>query len=124
MTREEAIRGHKEMWIWIVKQLEEAREPLYIGSLKAEWCKDKNLCLYNDCFGCEYVEQMDGICSNCPIDWGEDGSCCPLYVPLCNTKDLQTQIKLAKKIAERPASKRMREVYDEETAKWWFEYMP
>lgn len=76
LTREEALRLHRQMWSDMQKDLGDCPDYHDRIMYKYEWCK-KNF-PYNyiktDCFLCEYVVENDLTCTNCPIDWG--GSSC------------------------------------------------
>lgn len=105
MTKQEAIKGHRKMWSWIVEQLEKSSKPMNISNLKRQWCTNNALKLYNDCFACEYIKQEYGgnNCMYCPIDWGEKKSCLDLYgIVLRNDMGLLTQIEAAEVIANMP----------------------
>lgn len=94
LTREEAIRFHRDMWTWIAKQ----EEGLTLSSnpidrmheryeLKREYL---NLChidpmdIESACFLCEYSLQQarlhedpipyESQCRYCPLDWGDSAS--------------------------------------------------
>jgi len=73
LTREEAIRLHRELWGWL------AENPIKNKSAWPEW--NKYVCfgkMGNEtpnslCFGCEYVLQQTKFkkrdCQLCPLDW-------------------------------------------------------
>lgn len=71
LTREEALRLHREMWTAMQKTLGDDPEPRFREEFKRDWmCKHGYDGVANDCFLCEY--SFDGIlthCSDCPIDW-------------------------------------------------------
>lgn len=74
LTREEALRLHRMMWMDMQKELGDC--PNTVGRLvfKREWAKKHGYTdvLYS-CFLCEYVRNIKDRgrhgCSSCPIDW-------------------------------------------------------
>lgn len=72
LTREEAIKLHKLMWMEMQEALgddpsEEDRE-----DFKQRWCFDHGFEIHNSCFLCEYVLQISPLvidCRKCPFDW-------------------------------------------------------
>ena len=76
LTREEALKLHREMWTDMRKELGDC--PVWDDRLwfKAKWVREKfpkeTVCA--NCFLCEYVDSVqDFRCSCCPINWGRDG---------------------------------------------------
>ena len=80
LTKEEAIRLHREMWDFIDKKTKElecdSRE--LRNNLKKEFLNGIGLEVYeikNGCFLCEYSEQQSvkyletSFCKFCPLDW-------------------------------------------------------
>lgn len=67
LTREEAIRKHRNMWRWIAKRVLKDKDVHMITSYKHEYMQKyfKNQCVHN-CFLCEYANEN---CTKCPIDW-------------------------------------------------------
>lgn len=75
ITKDEAIKRHREMWTWIAEQLESDRLEKNISFLKEEYCKKNNmLSLTNHCFCCEYSMQLTfaNHCKHCPLIWGTE----------------------------------------------------
>lgn len=77
LTREEAIRYHREMWNWIADHIEKEGCAQYIPHLKSNFVYKKFPGVYikNDCFCCHYAESQsinkdNTMCENCPLDWG------------------------------------------------------
>lgn len=78
LTREEAIRLHREMWKDM--QAELGDDPSYLGRVvfKKKWVEDRfpNERVNSDCFLCEYAQSVAGDsftrCRNCPIAWNSD----------------------------------------------------
>ena len=70
LTREEAIRLHRELWTWLADNPEENKVNwpgwAQYGEARA------------DCFCCEYANQIDpdvSSCSDCPIEWPNSNEC-------------------------------------------------
>ena len=85
LTKEQAIKGHRELWNWIAEQKENG-DCRSVFLLKDDWCyehgfKDEAK-LLNYCFCCEYNRMKckeNGIsyrdtCEYCPLIWGTEGS--------------------------------------------------
>lgn len=72
LTREEALRLHREMWTDMQKTLGDDPEPSFREKFKRDWIRNHGYDdVTNDCFLCEY--SFDGTlthCSGCPIEWG------------------------------------------------------
>lgn len=98
MTREEAIRKHREMWNWL------ADNP---GMMKWDYLQkfDPEATLVHECYLCEYTD-MD--CTRCPLEWA--GRDCPeegsLYNEWCyavaGLEDYTRTAEIARQIAELP----------------------
>lgn len=75
LTKEEALRLHRAMWLDMQKKFGENPSPIERLDYKGEWCEEHfpNEYIFNDCFCCEYNEQFDNplfaYCSHCPIAW-------------------------------------------------------
>lgn len=87
LSREEAIKSHRDMWNYIAEQEAEDREDTFKirDLLKSDYIKSKdpNHTMYNDCYLCEYAVQQyqkylenredhvrfGGHCNYCPLDW-------------------------------------------------------
>lgn len=67
LTRAQAIAGHRKMWTWIADETEKTGRRV----TKREYITKNNFNekIMNDCFCCEYVHQINGNCSSCPINW-------------------------------------------------------
>lgn len=74
LTKEEAIRQHRELWKWIA--VETLRQRRFI--MKDRYFRDKEpVC--NDCYCCEYGEDFypsTTTCVLCPIDWSSETNEC------------------------------------------------
>lgn len=86
LTKEQAIKGHRELWNWIAEQKENGNNSS-VFHLKEKWCyehcfKDEEIDLLNYCFCCEYNRMKckeNGIsyrdtCKYCPLIWGTEES--------------------------------------------------
>lgn len=77
LTREEAIRYHREMWNWIADQIEKEGHVQLISRLKDSFIYKNfpGVFIRHDCFCCHYaqyqsVNKDNDMCENCPLDWG------------------------------------------------------
>ena len=69
MTKEEAIRKHREMWRWLAKNPGE-----WNGDYLEKF--DPEARLYHYCYLCAYVaENYGNRCNSCPVEWPK-GRCC------------------------------------------------
>ena len=76
ITKDEAIRHHRQMWRWIAEETERLGRKVY----KWEYFKvmgiDKNDIPYFECYCCEFDRQARADktfccqCEKCPLDWG------------------------------------------------------
>lgn len=80
LSREEAIRKHREMWNWIADRIKERKQPVKIYNLKHEYVKQHDECVIYNCYLCKYCigmleEGEDWLdrCKYCPLDWESDG---------------------------------------------------
>ena len=79
LTKQEAIRLHREMWNWIAEQYENGSEE-HIEILKNNFTSSKHHgFIYCDCYCCEYAEDErlinthnDHRCYSCPVIWGNE----------------------------------------------------
>ena len=74
MTKEEAIKKHRELWHWIADETRRKHRKVQ----KAENPDVFNEMPCNECWLCEYRFQIDNVfrecCNVCPINWGV-GTC-------------------------------------------------
>lgn len=80
LTREEALKYHRQMWSDMQKELGDNPSPYDRGQFKVKWC-DKhfpNIGIDCHCFLCEYVNYINEDCDCCPIEWDYDydNDCC------------------------------------------------
>ena len=91
LTKEEAIRLHRQMWSDMLKKLGDCPSLFKRINFKIDWCKLNG---YNDidnhCFLCEYTRQEGLGCDECPIDWSSlsiKSSACDAYES-CSISDI------------------------------------
>ena len=117
LSREEAIRKHREMWNWIADRIMERKQPVIIDNLKREYVLQHKENIAYNCYMCDYcIDVMDGEefeerCKYCPLDWESDGDEDGLYQCTDNNDEMglyveakitavwEEQYKLCKKIA-------------------------
>ena len=117
LSKEEAIRKHREMWNWIAERIMERKRLVDVDELKREYVEQHNEFVLYSCYLCDYcIDMMDGEefeerCKYCPLDWesggDEDGlyQCSEnhdemgLYIEVKITAVWEEQYKLCKKIA-------------------------
>ena len=80
LTREEALKYHKQMWSDMQRELGDCPSFGERAVYKEKWCKDHfpNEKMHADCILCEYVGWgTTEYGTRCPIDWGnnEDIAC-------------------------------------------------
>ena len=108
ITREEALRLHREMWTDMQKELGDNPTPKQRFAFKKVWLDAHG---YSDvncfCFLCEYAgyDGVIGRCNKCPIDWSylefsnyfnkKSGTCTGKYV-----KNSKEEIYLCATISE------------------------
>ncbi len=107
MTREEAIKKHRELWHWIANEHRRRKSEIVHKDENPDVAKEGPI---NNCWLCEYALQFNtayrNICTNCPINWGvltclKKGS--PYRAWTFNTfLDYEELAKLADRIAELP----------------------
>lgn len=120
LTKPEAIKWHRRMWIWIAREIARKRRVLSVAELKKKFILNNGLGkIKNDCFCCAYVYQNnienwynnEFYCNEyCPIVWNEGGTCCENrseYDAVCSVdyNDWKKQARLAYKIAMLPERK-------------------
>lgn len=81
ISREEAIRKHREMWNWIAEQYENTlnEDDRPVTHLKKDFIKEHypNDDPDSKCYCCEYaektlkpeLEKSEYICKRCPLEW-------------------------------------------------------
>ena len=80
LTRERALELHRRMWTDMKRDLGDCPSLNDRIVYKCKWCKEyiEGDFILNDCFLCEYVEEMfpDKDCVEvCPIKWINDDCC-------------------------------------------------
>ena len=83
LTKEEALKYHRQMWSDMQKELGDNPSPDKRLDFKGEWCYKHfpNEYINNSCFCCEYNDQYEEIwCYHCPIAWptlyDDEPNCC------------------------------------------------
>lgn len=72
MTKEEALRKHREMWTAMQKELGDNPNYMARVGFKIKWCVEHgDADIDCHCYLCEYVEEHGLECNECPIDWGD-----------------------------------------------------
>lgn len=73
LTREEALKLHKQMWSDMQKELGDCPTLEQRELFKYSWCYDNTpeAIPYANCYLCEYVAQTGKHCDDCTIDWGK-----------------------------------------------------
>ena len=106
MTREEAIKKHRELWHWIADETRRRKDCDVQKGENPDVAKEGPM---NSCWLCEYSSQFNKVCrvcTVCPINWGvktcmKKGS--PYMSWTFNTfLDYEERAKLADRIAELP----------------------
>lgn len=103
MTREEAIKKHRELWHWIAEEHRRRKSVIVHKEDNPDVAKESP---FNSCWLCEYVRSIRNRCEDCPINWGremciKDGS--PYRAWTFNTfLDYEERANLADTIAELP----------------------
>ena len=89
LTKEEAIRLHRQMWTDMLEELGEYPSSGDRVAFKEKWCvSHKYVGIMSNCFLCEYADQENLGCNECIIDWStlydESTDCYPgfLYSPI------------------------------------------
>ena len=116
LSKEEAIRKHREMWNWIADRIMERKRPVIIDNLKREYVEQHNESISYNCYLCQYCVDKVGEyeyerCKYCPLDWESSGDKYGLYQCLDNNDEMglynkttekmvwEEQYELCKKIA-------------------------
>lgn len=109
LTRDEAIRKHRELWNWVADKIE--NEHRWVHEFEnADVYASNLLC---DCWLCEYAVQENGLknkCDGCPVNWGESKKCCTqmwdglydIYLQCLIGNKWKYAAKIAREIANLP----------------------
>lgn len=85
LSREEAIKKHRDMWNWIAERIKESEGVQYINELKEEYIHQHNEDAVYNCYLCQYCidkvgeDGWDERCLECPLDWESTGDEDGLY---------------------------------------------
>jgi len=71
LTREEALKRHRQMWSDMQRELGDTPPITKRADFKHRWCNNYVYTPINSCYLCEYVAQKGVDCGSCPIDWGK-----------------------------------------------------
>lgn len=90
LSREEAIKNHREMWNLIADRIKKRKNVQHIDGLKKEYIYKHNKEAYCDCYLCQYC--IDKVsegerherCKYCPLDWESRGDKDGFYQCLVN----------------------------------------
>ena len=116
LSKEEAIRKHREMWNWIADRIMERKQSVIIDNLKREYVLQHKENIAYNCYLCDYCIDMQGgvkfkRCKYCPLDWESEGDEDGLYQCLASYEEVglyrkvggtvvwEEQYELCKKIA-------------------------
>lgn len=92
LSREEAIKKHRDMWNWIADRIKESKSMQCIYGLKEKYTHQHNEDVAYDCYLCQYCIDKVGEedrkirCRECPLDWESKGDEYSLYQCLKNGK--------------------------------------
>jgi len=79
LSKEEALRLHRQMWSDMQKELGDCPRDEERVAFKKHWCESHGYNVRHNCFLCEYDYQFGGFgCRNCPIKW-PNGTCVAGY---------------------------------------------
>lgn len=130
LTREEAIRLHREMWMWMASETVNRQKKVstmdwiaeYIPVWEGELANLRICCTY----GSNLKTTTEWMCKYCPIDWlstaqnrmcryktKEDragNNATGLYAKWTNAKTWQEAAELAQQIAELPGRENVNEI--------------
>lgn len=70
LTREEAIRIHRDMWRYL-KEHETGKGVMERDFLKEQYCREHGYSFFSNCALCGYANQYGGCCA-CPAIWGSE----------------------------------------------------
>ena len=81
LTREEALKLHRQMWSDMQKELGDCPEYGDRMLFKSKWCEERfpKEEVNAECFLCEYAVHKAGDCRGCPINWGA-ATCQKYYI--------------------------------------------
>lgn len=94
LSKEEAIRKHREMWNWIADRVKERKQLVDVDGLKQDYIEQHNESAEYNCYLCQYcldkVEDNEWCerCKYCPLDWESYGNEYGLYQCLDNHDEM------------------------------------
>lgn len=104
LTKNQAIKRHRNMWNYIADKIEKAEHVLDIDCLKIEYLESKGIqYILNHCFLCAYAMGKGG-CDVCPLEPNNaTGGCLGgLYFDCKNAETWTEQAALARQIVNLP----------------------
>jgi hypothetical protein len=89
LTREEALKLHRQMWSDMQKELGDCPDGKDREAYKDDWCNEHGFeNLTNYCFLCEYShDKSPSLCCHCPVKW-------PTWAGTCFSGYLEDGTKL------------------------------
>lgn len=71
LTREEALKYHRQMWLDMQKELGDNPTSSERVLFKDKWCREHfhNEMIHNNCFLCEYTFDNRRTCRKCLVFW-------------------------------------------------------
>lgn len=93
LSKEEAIRKHRDMWNWIAERIQERKQLVDVDELKREYIDQHNESVLYNCYLCNYCVDMLETkywkvrCRYCPLYWESDGDEDGLYQCLDNHEE-------------------------------------
>lgn len=80
LTKEEALKLHYQLWSDMQRDLGDCPSYQKRGDYKLQWCREHHYFVLNNCFLCEYTNEIDPYlkvdCGYiCPIQWINDDCC-------------------------------------------------
>lgn len=85
ITKEEAIKRHRDMWNWIADEIEKCKYTVSITTMKDRYIFEHDIERYeyvkNNCYCCEYAcnEDLTVDCEKCPLVWPSEEYIKPNY---------------------------------------------
>jgi len=98
LTKDEAVRLHRELWDWLSKNPENAKE---------DWpgWRDMDIYIVNNCFGCAFTIYPNVYaaikCKMCLLKW-PNNHCGYIHTPWERSNNIKERTRLAEQIRDRP----------------------
>lgn len=108
LTKERALGLHRNMWLWISREIAKSKSMLIIDMLKEEYIEKycDNKYINHNCFACEFAyrkaaekygnDYYTEILRSefCPLEWGATGDEEGRYMCECNNNDFDDETGL------------------------------